>query len=197
MIAKSVKNNQRVQAGFTLIELVVSMVLTALALAALTNFFFTQTSRTIEPLFQMRAAKLGEAVMDEIFSRPYDEQTPVGGVPACDISTCTALADLGAAADGESAREEFDDVDDYDAYCNDSSPFDIVDVLGATAADTGNALEDFQAFKMSICVIYDGDYDGVEETNEINAKRVTVKIFPPGVTGIANAISFVAYRGNF
>lgn len=179
--------------GFTLIEVIASMVLTALAFTALASFFFNQAPRAIEPIFQTRAAKLGEALVDEILSRPFDENTPLGGVPACDSAgapACTTAMGL----DGETNRADYDDVDDYDIFCG--GPFDIEDALGNTEADAGNALEDFGRFKMSICVDYDGDYDGAADTNH-RAKLITVDVFPPGVTGTGSAITFKVYKGNF
>ncbi|WP_339670656.1 prepilin-type N-terminal cleavage/methylation domain-containing protein [Dasania marina] len=188
--------------GFTLIEVIASMVVTALAFTALANFFFNQAPRAIEPIFQTRAAKLGEALVDEILGRPFDENTPVGGVPACGDSGPQACTDrLLMGLDGESSRDLFDDVDDYDSYCNDTTPFDIEDALGNETADPGNALEDFGRFKMSICVGYDGSYDGTlnEPGNlERKAKLIIVKVFPPGVSGTTGtAITFKVYKGNF
>ena len=182
------------QQGFTLIEVIASLVIAALAFAALANFFFNKTSTAIEPIFQMRAAKLGEALMDEILSRPYDEQTAVGGVPACgDVGAdaCTDSADFGLDA-GETSRDEFDDVDDYNTYCG--APVSVVNALGTAL---GSA-EDFDRFRMQICVDYDGDYDGAAD-NQQQAKLITVTIYPPSVTGVGQgpAIELKAYRSNF
>ncbi|WP_019528131.1 type IV pilus modification PilV family protein [Dasania marina] len=179
--------------GFTLIEVIASMVVTALAFTALANFFFNQAPRAIEPIFQTRAAKLGEALVDEILGRPFDENTPVGGVPACDAvgaPPCT----ITMGPEGESNRAAYDDVDDYNDYC--SGLFDIEDALGNKTADAGNALEDFGRFQMNICVVYDGNYDGTADTNH-SAKLIIVKVFPPGVSGAGTAITFKVYKGNF
>jgi len=190
------------QQGFTLIEIIASMVITALAFTALANFFFNQTSRAIEPIFETRAAKLGEALMDEILSRPYDEFTAVGGVPACNetgADDCTVIADLGADDEEVGNRDLFDDVDDYNVYCNVATPFDVVNALGENPGD-------FDGFTMSICVNYDGDYDGdlnevdaggVLEVYEAKAKLIVIDILPPSAAGVGSAISFQAYRGNF
>ena len=194
--------NKRLK-GFTLIELVASMVVAALAFTALANFFFNKTSQAIEPIFETRAAKLGEALMDEILSRPYDQNTAPGGTPACDAVGGVACSPTPFTADpgefdggGNPVRELFNDVDDYNEYCADP-PIDVEDALGNQYGD-GNSLEDFDRFKMSICVDYDGDYDGVvNEAGDENAKLIVVKIYPPSASGQGPAIEFKAYRGNF
>lgn len=190
------KKNAQQQKGFTLIELVASMVVTALAFTALANFFFNTTSQAIDPIFETRAAKLGEALMDEILSRPYDDATAPGGTPACGAvggANCTAAADLGAEV-GEISRDLFDDVDDYNDYCARRT---IEDALGNEFGD-GNSLEDFDRFEMSICVYYDGDFLNVTDgTGADGAKLIVINIYPPSAGGNGPAIEFKAYRANF
>lgn len=176
------------QVGISLIELVISMVLFAFAATLLTSLFYSQSVRSVEPMFQIRAAELGQALMDEVLSKAYAHNTPVGGVPPCDtVQACTPIGN-----DGQS-RPQFDDVDDYNDYCNTASPFLIRDVLDEMP-------EDFDGFSMSICVGYDGNYNGaVNEagTQELQAKLIQINIYPPTGAGIGGSIRFAAYRGNF
>lgn len=172
------------QNGFSLVELVVGLVLTALALTFVSTIFFSAPERSVEPMLQIRAAELGQALMDEILAKPYDDATPLGGVPAC--ASCSSS--LGAEA-GET-RLTFDDVDDYDTYCNNTAPYNpITNVLNQTP-------DNFEKFRMSICVDYDGNYDGTADTNT-NAKLITVDVYPPAIGGTRQQIRFRAYRGNF
>lgn len=174
------------QTGFSLVELVVGLVITAVALTYLSTVFFSAPERSVEPILQIRAAELGQALVDEIITKPYDENTPLGGMPHC--APCTAAGGLGP--DGGEARNNYDDVDDYDSYCAPAAPYaNVEDALG-------NVPGDFANFRMSICVSYDGDYDGVIDTND-NAKLVTVDIYPPAVSGVRQQFRFKAYRGNF
>jgi MSHA pilin protein MshD len=172
------------QQGFSLIELIVGLVLTALALAFLSTVFFSAPERSVEPILQIRAAELGQSLMDEIMAKPYDETTPLGGVPPC--VTCTSS--LGAEA-GES-RGNYDDVDDYDNYCRTSAPYETVKNAQDVTPDN------FDNYQMNICVIYDGNYDGVEDSNQ-NAKLIMVDIYTPTISGARQKISFQAYRSNF
>ncbi len=176
-----------VQTGFTLVEIVVGIVLTAFGLTLITTVFFSSPGRSVEPVLQIRAAEFGQALMDEILAKPFDENTPLGGVPACVAGGCTAEAGFGS--DAGETRDSFDDVDDYHSYCG-----------------AGVALEDasgnppsggqFSNYLMSVCVTYDGDYNGTTDTNT-NAKLITVSISPPTGAGLGNPIVITAYRGNF
>ena len=164
-----------IQRGFTLVELIVGLVITALALTFLSVVFFSSPERSVEPMLQIRAAELGQSLMDEIIAKPYDELTPLGGVPPC--SPCTPAASFGP--DGGESRFNYDDVDDYHSYCDSTEPYQPVD-----------------NFQMSVCVVYDGNYDGTADAND-NAKLITVDVYPPAIGGSRQQIRFKAYRGNF
>lgn len=187
--------------GFTLIEIIVGLVIGSIAMAGLVSLFFSQTARSIEPIVQIRAAKIGEALIDEVLSKRYAETTPVGGYPPCaSQADCGVLGmDAGeydtVAGEPIPNRTAFDDVDDYDGYC--AKQWSIEDVLGNTAqpAGSGNRLDDFDGFLMTVCVIYDDTYDGV--SSGFQAKLITVTVFPPAGLGQSTPIEFKAYRSNF
>ncbi len=171
------------QTGFTLVELVVGIVVMAIALTFMTSVFFSNPGRSVEPMMQIRAAEFGQALMDEILSKNFDDTTPVGGVPACIV--CTATGSFGS--EGES-RSTYDDVDDYHDSCG--SPVALTNGLG-------NGVSNFNGYSMEVCVSYDGNYDGAPDSN-INAKLIRVNIFLPSGAGMGtDPISFSGYKGNF
>lgn len=175
------KGNQ----GFTLIEIIVGIVISAVSLTMLYSLIYPQIVHSVEPMLQVRAAELGQAIVEEILAKPYDEQSPTGGVPPC--SPCTAAADFGTDS-GEGTRAEFDDVDDFDTYCG--APQAVDQIIGA--APSG-----FDNFRMETCVVYDGNYDGAADGDQ-SAKRITVSVYAPTRGGgFAPPIRFSAYRGNF
>ena len=55
------------QAGFTLIEMIISLVIFAMAMVVLSRFLFPQIALSAEPHYQARAAALANAMMNEIF----------------------------------------------------------------------------------------------------------------------------------
>jgi MSHA pilin protein MshD len=189
--------------GFTLIELVVGIVVMAIALTFMINIFFSNPGRSVEPLLQIRAAEFGQALMEEIVSKKFDHTTPLGGSPACIV--CTASNQLGPedgggsparTNDGEVSREVFDDVDDYNIYCGDetgNTGWPVRDAFGNTPID-------FDNFRMRVCVGYDGDLNGTineGSAGDINAKLITVDVFAPQVGGLGDAIRFNSYKGNY
>jgi MSHA pilin protein MshD len=180
--------NRQHQAGFTLIEMVVGIVVMAVALSMLSSVFFSDPARSVRPMLQIRAAVFGQALMDEILGKAFDQTTPVGGVPAC--TGCTASAGLGGDV-GEN-RLTYNDVDDYNDYCAPASPGPLEDAQGNPPSN-----DNFDNYSMSVCVFYDGNFDGLSDTNT-DAKLITVDIFyPTGTGGIGEPITFTAYRGNF
>ncbi len=181
LMKKSLATNQ----GFTLIEIIVGMVISAISLTMLYSLIYPQIVRSVEPMLQVRAVELGQAIVEEILAKPYDEQSPTGGVPPC--NPCTAAANFGVDS-GEITRAEFDDVDDFNSYCG--SPQAVDQIPGVTPSG-------FDSFLMEVCVIYDGNFDGVADGNQ-DAKRITVSVYAPTRgSDFAAPIRFSAYRGNF
>lgn len=182
----------KLQSGFTLVEIIVGIVVSAVALTFLSTLFFSNAGRSAEPILQIRAAEFGQALLEEILAKPFDENTPVGGVPACSTlgtgtaTDCTAEASF----DELEARSAFDDVDDYDRYCGGTFP--LSDASGAPLSGVG---QPFENYLMQICVTYDGDFDGVGNDGNVGAKLITVEIsLPPGVGA---PLVFSAYKGNY
>ncbi len=129
--------------GFTLIEIVITIILLG-AVAAILAPFFNAIVHSPDPVIRERAISLGQAMMDEIMAKRWDENTPVGGGPVITSETpaasgtscipepysctgnrlycfvCRNPAYTPGTAntmflDGE-ARIDFDDVDDYNGY---------------------------------------------------------------------------------
>jgi len=90
----------RAERGFTFVELVISLVVIAIAVAGVLLVFTQTVSRSAEPMIRQQALAIAEAYLEEILSRRHSD--PDG-------------------ADGETLRAEFDDVDDYHGL-NDSPP---------------------------------------------------------------------------
>lgn len=114
-ISTSIKASSKAkpQQGFTLIELVVGMLVIAIAIVMLSSMLFPQADRAAKTLHRVKSAELAHSVMNEIWGKRYDQNTNAnGGVPACGSplgSSCSAT--LGPEA-GE-GRNDFNDVDDY------------------------------------------------------------------------------------
>jgi len=170
------------QQGFTLIELVIGIALTGSVIAMLVALIYPQFLRSVDPLLSQRASALGQALAEEILARPYDELSPIGGVPPCNPCSVTLGPDA-----GEASRPDFDDVDDFDFYCgNPGDRFPVENALGVVPADLAS-------FAMRICVDYDGDFDGLADGDE-SAKLIAIDVWP---SAAGTAVHFDVYRANF
>ena len=97
---------RRSQRGVTLLELIVFMVVVSVAMVVLLATLASAVKSSYDPVARAKAIEKGQALLDEILSRKFDENTPTGGVPAC-----------GSTADnpclGIVPEDDFDDVGDY------------------------------------------------------------------------------------
>lgn len=101
------------QQGFTLIELVIGMLVIAIAIVMLTSMLFPQADRAAKTLHRVKSAELAHSVMNEIWGKRYDQNTNAnGGTPACDSPLGNNCSTSLGPEVGES-RNSFNDVDDY------------------------------------------------------------------------------------
>ncbi|NQD37291.1 type II secretion system protein [Permianibacter sp. IMCC34836] len=168
--------------GFSLIELIVTIVVTAIALTALGVGLLTASRNSADPIVSMRAATLAQAYLDEILSKRFDENNASGGVTRCGETgqpACTVT--LGAEA-GET-RANYDDVDDYHGL-NESPPINAL----------GTAQSNYDGFRVQISVGYAGsDFNAGFGLLQPALKKITVTVTAP----IGGSFVFAAYRGNF
>ena len=156
--------------GFSLIELVITIVVLGIAISALSRSLFTNIGRNADPLWQSKATQLAQAYLDEILAMRYADASPLGGgsVGACSID--------GNEAD-ETSRSLYDDVDDYHGL-NESGDF----------LDTATS-SDYSQYTINIQVRC-RDHNNAAS---INSKWILLTITAPG----NNALRFSAFRGDF
>lgn len=185
----------RNQRGFTLIEIVIGMVVLAISLVIITGIFLPQAKDTVTPMYQIKATALGKRIMDQVLIRYYDEaSTTSGGFVRCGESVLGAIpfpcsTTLGPdTGEVSTAPDAFNDVDDYDIYCNDRASYDPSAALNAFTSD-------YPGYGLRICVSLAADkFDPSLGTGVIDvAKRVQVTIFMPN----DESIELTAFKGNY
>ncbi|WP_435805037.1 type IV pilus modification PilV family protein [Shewanella psychromarinicola] len=162
--------------GFTLIELVVGMMVIAIAIVMLTSMLFPQADRAAKTLHRVRSAELAHSVMNEIWGKRYDQNTnPNGGVPACAPTgeVCTAASSLGH--DGEN-RNNFNDVDDYNGLDEDDKMLDSSQTYAQA----------YPRYKLTVTVKY---LDPAAQAQ----KLITVAVTTPA----GEVITYQALRSNY
>ena len=169
------------QKGFSLIELIVTIVVTAIALTALGVGLLTASKNSVDPIVSMRAATLAQAYLDEILSKRFDEANGSGGVTRCGEIGQSACSAVGV--DAGETRATFDDVDDYNGL-DETPPRDAFDV----------AASNYDGFRIQVGVGFAGaDFTSGFGTNANALKKITVTVTAP----IGGSFIFAAYRGNF
>lgn len=68
-------------AGFTLVELIVSIVIIAVALTGVTLLTSSIVARSADPLIQQQAAAIAEAYLEEVLARPFGDSTGAASRP--------------------------------------------------------------------------------------------------------------------
>ncbi len=161
----------------TLVEMVISIVIVSIAMTAMLSAFSTSMGRSADPLWRNKSLKLAQAYLDEILSKPYDEGTPTGGIPAYNSVDCDALG----SEEGDS-RSLFDDVDDFKGLID--SPPELV---------TGE-MSGYDGYRVVVDVVCaGGEISGAGVVPNDQAKRITITITPPN----QHSMPFSVYRGNF
>ncbi len=116
--------------GFTLIETIVFLVVLSVGLTAVVLAFSQSINTSVNPLLRVKAIEKGQSVLDEILARRFDENTPTGGIPACN-------SDDGPVCQGIVADSDYDDVGDFNGYTDNS---DSAFSVSATVVAAGDEL---------------------------------------------------------
>ena|SRR5450759_2475038 len=95
------------QAGMTLIELVMAIVIVSVGLAGVMLAFSTVVKSSADPVIHKQMLAIAEEMMEEITLKPYTPAANLAGANAC-------------------ARSTFNDILDYNVY----GPFAICDIDG-------------------------------------------------------------------
>lgn len=206
MLRPGLSSPRLFQAGFTLIEVIVGIVVLAIALTLITAVLGPLSQKSTEPWHQVRAAELGHSFLNEVMARSFDENSDrSGGTYRCDATSepgaiaCTTpvlnngqyrfpkdpLGCIGASCE---SRDNFDDVDDFDGFTATGDA--ITNILGLNLTGLYNG------YQVAIDVVYDGDFDNNPNEGgaaERLAKRITVTVTTPD----GQQFRFAAYRSNW
>lgn len=195
MPGKGIVKTKRVikQRGFTIVELVSTIVLLGFGLALFSNMLVLGLNESGNPFDDIRTTALAQAYLDEIMSRRYDENSHPSGTPTCfglgAGNPCSTTANFGANMDpGENNRSKFDDVDDYHGLDEGEG---ATDTILSDADDT--ARSGYDGFRVMVTVEYVGDDPPVNK-DQTDAKLITVTVITP--TNPAGT-EFSTYKANF
>ncbi|RUO75938.1 prepilin-type N-terminal cleavage/methylation domain-containing protein [Idiomarina seosinensis] len=170
--------------GFTLIEIIIGIVVIAIVIGVVTAGMGPLFRQTVDPWQQVRAAELGQSLMNEIMARKYDEVNTASvrcseGAGACTVpeATCAGPGNPLPDTDGSETRADFDDVDDFNCLGINQTGLDNI---------FGNAIDTayYNGFTAEV---------RVSETVANEAKQIDIVI----VTPQSQRIEFSGVRGNW
>lgn len=165
------------QRGFTLVELVVSISLIAIALMGVAYSLQFSVRYSADPLWQSKAISLATSYSEEILRQPYDALSRTSTLGVC--NPCTPENRFGPEQESRAnGINQFNDVDDYHGLNE------------KTHNVLGEPRENYRNYQVAIRVAYAGKELGLDQQQ--SAKRIELKITPPG----QKPLYYVFYRGN-
>lgn len=190
--AMSLSNFQQ-QAGFSLFELVLGIVLLGILMAGSLAMLINLAPKTVDPAMEVRAAQLAQRLLNDISLQKYDHNnTPT---QICGAGTCTAADEYGPDID-EDTLSVLNDVDDYHtpAICSNSNfnapcNNDWIDACWFTGQCSGSG-NVYSQFKVRVLVIkpvaaFDNEPD--------SAKQIEISVrLPKGAEW-----HYAVLRGNY
>jgi len=175
---------KRLTKGFTLIELIVGIVVLSLSFSLLITLILPLSEKSAEQLHQVRAAELGQSMMNDILARAFDQESGMtGGLVRCGESgsVCTASAELGSDTD-ETERVLYNDVDDY-------IDFDFSSETNALGESLSGL---YPGFNVNVAVCYSDFSANCSSSIEL-AKLITITVITPQDFNFV----FSFYKANF
>ena len=145
------------QAGVSLLELILAIVIIGVAMASVMSVFLVSTQHSADPMVVQQAELIAEAYLDEILAKKfYDPDTN---------NVCPAA---------EASRALYDNVCDY----NMASP-------QAPADQFGTAIVALAAYSVQVTVSNSGvTLNGTDNTSVIRVLRVDVNVTGPNGTNL-------------
>lgn len=169
--------------GFSLIENVIAITLAGFLMLAFSSLLAPTTAQTADALTQQRASQIATWLLQEMYSREFDEVN-IQHVDRCGSADLPCSLELGMEEEG--ANPIRDDFDDYDT---DDKAVAIADF----GLDTGGP---FEGFLVTISVRYANDQFQTLPvgSSPTPTKQVTLSI-KNGVSG--QPLTFNAFRSNY
>lgn len=169
--------------GVTLIELIIGIVVLAISLSIITAVLGPLYIKSADPWHQVRAAELGQGLMNEILGKAFDENNSrSGGALRCGESGINCSATLGPE---EPDRTLYDDVDDFNGM-GVTGDLVLSNILNESIAAS------YRSYRVEVAVAYAAnDFTPALPANTV--KKITITVIPPS----GGDIRFVAYKGNW
>lgn len=159
------------QTGFNLIEVIIGMLVLSIAITMMLTTLFPQANQAVDALYRIRSAELGQSILNEIWSKRYDENTNPGGGEPCGKTGQPACTTVAGPEAGET-RNSWDDIDDFNGMTQATTLLGSAQTYG----------EIYPQYQLAVAVTSGG----------VN-RTITIDITTPN----GEVITFNAIRSNF
>ncbi|GGA82918.1 MSHA biogenesis protein MshD [Neiella marina] len=179
--------------GFTLVEIVISIVVMGIALLIVTSVMAPQARNSVDPVMDVKAAELAQTLLNEALAKSYDHNSDHNGsrwrcgesIAGLTIASCTTRIGPDMVGGSLETRTQFNDIDDFDT----AGAFLAGDDLLNSSGDAIGPL--YPNFSAAIAVSHDAA--AFDDSGTDVAKRIDVTIRGPS----GRELVFSAYRGNY
>ncbi|SCX84941.1 type IV pilus modification PilV family protein [Thiohalorhabdus denitrificans] len=184
----------RPEAGLTLVELVVAMVVIAVGATAVLLLLGQGFRSSPDPQLRIKAVELGQSYMEEAFTKAWDEATPPGGgcVDAGDTACSggpAAVCPGSCGRDGGEDRGTENDVDDFHGLAEGTACGHAAPLRDASGNERPGR---YAGYCVEIAVAV-GVGSELPDVRPDDAKRIDVTVTDP--RGLST--TFSTYRLNF
>ncbi len=163
----------RPQAGLTLVELLVFIMVLGLALAGVLQVFAQATRASANPQAQRQALAIAESLLQEVQLQPFTFCDPddAAAATATSAAGCATTAEALGPEAGETryTSPQFDNVNDYHGFAMSG----IVDITNTPVAGLSGYSASVQVAPVALKTVPAGD-----------ALRITVQVSGPGNTSV-------------
>jgi len=106
--------NSRARSGFTLIELVITIMVLAIGVTAFTRLMNASTIASVDPMIRQQAHAIAQSYLEEVMLNSFCDPNLPGSCPATCVAgnICSTCGGLASPAPAET-RPDYDDVCDY------------------------------------------------------------------------------------
>lgn len=164
--------------GFTLVENVIAICMMGFLMVSFTSLLAPQAVQTADTLTQQRASQIASLLLQEMYTRPFDEQN-LSQLQRCEAD-CTPASALQSEVGDNGLRDDFDDYDTQEQWL-DIEQFALF--LGGP----------YDGFEISIDVEYvDGNWNTSAAPTATKHALIQTR---RGENG--EVVEFHAYRSNF
>jgi len=127
--------DSRTRSGFTLIELVITIMVLAIGVTAFTRLMNASTIASVDPMIRQQAHAIAQSYLEEVMLNSFCDPNLSTDCPAFCTTANICITCGGVASPGSETRPDYDDVCDYNGLSNTNGARNQYDTVIAALSD--------------------------------------------------------------